>query len=167
MNDLIENLVKALDGAVQLYEKLRIVLERKRAAIVQGKTDELNHCSATEERLMELAQVLNDNRVGIMGSLAHRVGLRGADISLQNVAERLGEPWASKLMGMKDRLSALVHKVQEINRLNAMLIKDSLEFIGDVLRRTFSRQPNAALVYGQTGTVNPVTVESRLVNLNA
>ena len=74
---------------------------------------------------------------------------------------------STKLMGMKDRLSALVHKVQEINRLNAMLIKDSLEFIGDVLRRTFSRQPNAALVYGQTGTVNPVTVESRLVNLNA
>ena len=167
MNDLIDNLVKAIDGATQLYEKLSIVLERKRAAIVAGKTDALDQCTATEERLVELAQVLNTNRVGIMGSLAQRLGVPGGRPTLKQLAERLGEPWGSKLMSMKAKLAGLVEKVQEINRMNAMLLKDSLEFIGDVLRRTFHKQGSPGIVYGQRGDVAPVVVESRLVNLNA
>lgn len=167
MEDLIENLVKTLDGATQLYEKLGIVLERKRAAIVGGKTEALAQCTLTEERLVELARVLNDSRIGIMGSLAQRVGLRTGDVTLQRVAERVGEPWTSDLLGMKAKLTALVERVQEMNRVNAMLIKDSLEFIGDVLRRAFHREPSTVLVYGQRGNLAPVSIESRLVNLNA
>ena len=167
MNDLIEELIKTIDGAAQLYEKLRVVLERKQAAIVAGQTDELTQCAATEESLVDLAQRLDGNRVNIMGTLAQRLGVPGGQARLHQLAERLGEPWASRLLSLKDKLTQLVRKVQEINRVNALLVKDSLDFIGDVLRRCFHKQPAAGLVYGQKGRVAPVSIESRLVNLNA
>jgi len=171
MTELVQHLTRTLEGVTQLYQKLRIVLDRKQAAIVSGKTDAVSECSATEERLVELAQVLNDNRIGIMQTLAARLGLSKSDATLRQVAERIGDPYGAQLMAMKAELVALIEKVGEINRANALLIKDSLGFINDVLTTAFVR-PNGKpsrmpAVYGQRGLLDPVRIDSGLVNLRA
>ena len=166
MKDLAQNLVKTIDGAVQLYEKLRVVLEWKQTAIVQGKTDDLSQCTKTEERLIELAKVLNDNRTGLMRSLAARLGLAGQTPTFQQLTDRMGEPYGAKLREQKAKLTTLIEKVGEINRTNALLLQDSLGFVNDVIRSAFGA-PKNPLVYGQRGALNPVRVESALVNLQA
>ena len=166
MKELAQNLLKTVDGAVQLYEKLRLVLEHKQTAIVEGKTDELTQCTATEERLIELARVLNDNRTGLLRSLAVRLGFAGQAPTFQQVAERIGEPYCATLREQKAKLTKLIESVGEINRTNALLLQDSLGFINDVLRSAFGA-PKSSLVYGQHGTLDPVRVERALVNLQA
>ena len=39
MNDLVDNLQKTVDAAVELYGKLRVVLERKQTALVKGRAE--------------------------------------------------------------------------------------------------------------------------------
>jgi flagellar biosynthesis/type III secretory pathway chaperone len=123
---VVEFIIQTLENMIITQKQLIGLSERKKTALVQRDVSELNAIVGEESRLVKLFGELENKRLEqaeqllqahpslTFGQLAHAVPDESAGKKLRSHIETLNE---------------LMVELQEMNKLNEQLLKDSLNFV--------------------------------------
>jgi flagellar biosynthesis/type III secretory pathway chaperone len=90
-----------------------------------------------------------------MQSISRSIGKRDTIPTLRELIEQIRDPYKSELNKQYDAISEVITKVKNVNTINTLLTKYSLEFVNNFIKTICSESLNDS-VYQQSGNLkNP------------
>ena len=150
--EMLEELLDILSRETELYQAMSTVMNKEKDAVVQSELIALNEAEIEKENILVALGLLEGQRCNLVTSLADTLGYPARDMSLTQISQLVGEPFADRLKQAKSDLSALLESVQAANQRNKHLFEHSRE----LLRGSFNllselRAPNP--IYYRTGAI--------------
>lgn len=166
MELLLEKLTSLLNEQLALYQTLLITLQQERKAIIDSHLITLSECTKEKENLILKIRVLEEQRINYMYAVAEVLESPVHTLTLRELSNRVGEPYASRLCDCATCLSALMQGIQEINHSNKALVAHSLDLIRGSL--TFlNNLISENAVYYQTGKMQHLEKSGMVFSDNA
>lgn len=149
MTEVITSLTKVLERETQIYTELLTLVKETQQALIDNHMDGLNKCLDAKQELLAKAAKLEEMRQNHLDQLLEIFQLEREKGNLTNLIERVPQEFKGKLTACQQQLQQLVDDINEINRQNEVLIKDSLKFIdynmsiltGQEETRTYNNKP--------------------------
>ena len=104
----------------------------------------------------------NTNALAVTAQLAPLLQLPVADVTLQNLSTRVGAPYASRFRQYRTRLRTLLDDVQQLNSMQAQLLREVRAFV-DAALVFFTRLLPAQPTYLHSGKLTTPT-QGRLLS---
>lgn len=147
--EILQRLYQNLQACHQVYTRLLNVAERKRTHLVGNDVAALRDDLREEERLAGMGAQLAAERDRLHGECA--AWLRpGAQVrSLGELTPAMPEGWRSRFDTERRGLRRTLERLQEINKVNVILINNSIEMMQGLLSAMFDAEPTAG--YGRNG----------------
>lgn len=109
----------------ETLDSLRLV----RAALRGGSLDSLKDALDRQARLAHASQELRERRARLRREMSAVLGIAPQSVTLKMLAARLPGDAGTRLASCRDRLSAMAAEVDHLNRANAALVGQSLDFL--------------------------------------
>ncbi len=146
MEALSVRLIEILEEENRVYSDILDISRRKTRIIVDGKVDQLDRLTRTEQQMVIGIGRLEKEREGIIRQLAGHMGVERKDINIDMLRDRLRGGLKDRLSKAKDEIGKTLDELKKVNELNSQLIQKSLEYIdfsinliaGDASRSTYS-----------------------------
>lgn len=126
---LVAKLAEVLNKENEIYETLYKLSNNKTELITAGKVQELENIVKIEQTLVIKIAKFEEEREKVVGELCGVLGMRPEDVTISELAFRLGDGKATLLKECKDKMLNNINKLKNTNDLNSRLIKNSLEYI--------------------------------------
>ena len=126
-NEILEQLLDILSRETELYQAMSTVINKEKDAAIQSELMALNEAEIEKENILVALGLLEGQRCNLVTSLADTLGYPARDMSLTQISQLVGEPFADRLKQAKSDLSALLESVQAANQRNKHLFEDSRE----------------------------------------
>ena len=104
-------------------------LQEVRGALRGGGLEGLRRALDRQARIAEASGELRERRAGLRREMAGVLGLSPREVTLTRLAARLPADVAAHLTACRDRLGRMAVEVDRVNRANAALVGQSLEFL--------------------------------------
>lgn len=152
MAGLMEQLTDILKQQAELYDRLIQTSTEKRQIIVENDIEGLQRITAVENVTVGRLQKLDKNRVSIMNEIAIVLNIRDKNYTLTDLAVII-KPNAPEeyelLAGLIDATREKLSELKKSNDQNAVLIKNSLDYIDFSVNMMRSSSSNT--YYDSTG----------------
>jgi flagellar biosynthesis/type III secretory pathway chaperone len=166
LEDLTKNLVDTLSRMTTVYKDILQAAQDKRKHIISGDVDKLESVIYRERNLAENILLLERKRRYIMQSISKAIG-KGVTISnLRELIEYIQDPYKSELEKQYDAISEVIKKVKDINKINTLLTKYSLEYVNKFIKAICSESLNDS-VYQQSGNLKTPELKRLLFEVSA
>ncbi|MGI9516991.1 MAG: flagellar export chaperone FlgN, partial [Pirellulaceae bacterium] len=109
------------------------MLQAIRVALLQRNLERLSEVLQRQERVTRAATELQAARDRLRRSIGEALHLPGEEITLSALAQQLSEPLQSQLLRRQKKLSEMAREVHLLNHGNAMLIRQSMELLQELL----------------------------------
>lgn len=126
-----EALIRNLEQSCQICQELKVYAEKKKDAVIHNNLDELNRIVYAENKLVQQADALEQERQQLAVKYMQHSGFMPVGqismsviIGVTHDAQRKQE-----LMKLQKQLSELVNDLKERNDLNQQLIQQSLDYL--------------------------------------
>ncbi len=129
MEHLLKKLLGLLEHATELYQSLFAVVQQEKDAVVGLNLKQLNQACKAKDNLLLKLRILEEQRQQLMDKLASDLNCSPQEISLTQLSQWVGEPYAGMLRERSTDLLSLIQKLQEANQQNKFLLSHSLELI--------------------------------------
>lgn len=129
MESLIGRLIEILEEENRIYGDILDISRRKTNVIVDGKVNELDRLTGTEQQLVLAIGRLEEQREEIVREIAGRMGISREKINVRAVMDGIGGEMKDELRRVTDHLFSTLEELKEVNDLNSQLIRKSLEYI--------------------------------------
>ena len=129
MEHLLKKLLGLLAHATELYQSLFVVVQKEKDAVVGLNLRLLNEARKAKDNLLLKLRILEEQREQLMDRLAPDLNCAPQEISLTQLSNLVGEPYAGRLRDRSSELLSLIQKLQEANQQNKMLLSHSLELV--------------------------------------
>lgn len=153
--DEFKKLLHFLELELENQKKLLKVLAEEQVAIVKVNQQEIEAVNDKKAALLADARELEAKRSHVISSLVPtqnpRKRIKLADIA----AECPAEPVKERLSAVGSELKSIALSVQEMNKLNADLVKQSLGLITTTLTIMTSGAVSDLPTYGRKGALTP------------
>jgi flagellar biosynthesis/type III secretory pathway chaperone len=166
LENLLQNLVDTLNKMTAVYKDIFKTAEDKRKHIISGDIDKLESVIYLERNLAENILLLEKQRRYIMKSISRAIGKHDTIPTLRELIEQVSDPYKSELKKLYDDISEVVTKVKDINNVNTLLTKYSLEFVNNFIRAICSESLNDS-VYQQSGNLKDPELKRLLFEVSA
>lgn len=166
MEKLLQNLVGTLSKMTALYKDILQAAQNKRKHIISGDIDKLESVIYQERNLSESILLLEEKRRYIMQSISRAIGKRDTIPTLRELIEQIRDPHKSELEKQYDAVSDIIMKVRDINKVNTLLTKYSLEYVNSFIRTICSESLNDS-VYQQSGNFKDPELKRLLFEVSA
>ena len=166
MQAIIESLEKNLQCTAQVFGKMLDLSKKKQDSIVRGCVRELEEIDRDEQKLLQFTNLLGQERGELQGAFHPLVGASAEQPTLRQIAEGVEDPYATRLLDARKDLLSLATQLGETNRVNAMLVSQSLDFANEVLARTVGK-PTSQMTYTRLGMIQTSDLARTLVNTSA
>lgn len=133
MKTLVEELVTVLSRQLDLYSRIRDLLEEEREALISKKPAEVLDLAHRKETLLLQIRVLDESRELISLRLAKKWGLKPGDVNISEIEKRCGAGADPRLGGLRDELRRCVEEIREGNAVNSRLCRNGIEIIERIL----------------------------------
>ena len=147
----MEEMIEILKKQYEIYQEILKISEKKTDIVVKDKVDELKELVDSEEELIGKFIVLEKRRLSIVKEFGKSKGITGV-LKIPELCEYFPEN-KEELMKLREDILSITKKINEKNKLNEKLIKNSLDYINfsvGLITGTGS-QP---LTYGKYGEAN-------------
>lgn len=104
-------------------------LRRVRAALRGGSIDSLKDALNRQARIAHASSELRERRAKLRREMAAALGVPPHGVTLKMLAARLPGEAGARLASCRDRLNAMATEVDRLNRANAALVGQSLDFL--------------------------------------
>ena len=104
-------------------------LRQVRAALTQGNFASLNAALAQQGKTSRAADELRERRTKLRRKLASVLGVAPQTVTVQMLAVRLAGDTGERLTACRNRLRIMAAEVDRLNRANAALVSQSLDFL--------------------------------------
>lgn len=114
------------------YMDLVGILQKETRDLVERDYKALYDTVDSKQRVVGRIEELGRRRTALLSTAARGFQI-DVDANLSAVIERLNGPHADELARLQETILALIESVREINSLNTLVVKGSLENIGKTL----------------------------------
>jgi len=153
MMTLIEALERNVEAEIEVQTGIQELLDRQLDLLVRGRSAELAPLLARAEAELERSRALERDRSALVARLGARLGVKSTEVSLRLLEERAGAE-ASKLADRGAELKARIERIRSRNREVALLLRQSVLFIDDLVRAVTGATARAP-TYTRAGTMQP------------
>ncbi|MCG3198960.1 MAG: flagellar protein FlgN [Candidatus Omnitrophica bacterium] len=147
-----ERLAEILERETHLYEDLRGVKDDEARALLVLSSVEIEASTAKQERLVEEAMRLEQERRDIVLRLSAGHGPWDHEPSLREIAPYLSPDIRRRVIQSARALSAVCVDIGKAQISNSGLIRRSIDYLHDFMETLLRRAQARAAVYGPTGT---------------
>ncbi len=166
MENLLQNLVDTLSKMTAIYKDILQAAEDKRKHIISGDIDKLESVIYQERNLAENILLLEKKRRYIMQSINRAIGKRDTIPTLRELIGQIRDPYKSEIKKQYDAISDVITKVRDINKINILLTKYSLEYVNNFIKAICSESLNDS-VYQQSGNLKNPELKRLLFEVSA
>ena len=125
----LEQLISLLKQETEIYRSMLDVVDREKDAAVQSDLDALQQTAIDKENLIaEIHQKETLRRQSVL-DLAVALGISDQDLTLTQIAQVVGEPFAGELRQVNDNFSSVLKKLQTANERNKLIVEHSLALL--------------------------------------
>lgn len=104
-------------------------LQQIRSALLEGALDALKTALDRQSRLASASAELRQRRARLRREMSLALGISPEEVTLLGLAARLPRDVAVRLTDCRERLRAMTVEVDRLNRANAALVGQSLDFL--------------------------------------
>ncbi|WP_340005397.1 flagellar protein FlgN [Paenibacillus sp. FSL K6-0276] len=127
----IQRLLESMQSLIELHEKLLVVAELKKQAIVKNDVSELTLTMSKESRILKEIEKQEAVRESVGQELMKEKGIKSRlELTVSELSRLVFDPEdKNKLLAARQELVTLLEKLKEVNELNQILISHSLSFV--------------------------------------
>ncbi|MBI5827732.1 MAG: flagellar protein FlgN [Deltaproteobacteria bacterium] len=160
----IQQLIEHLKKEISVYKEFIAVLHNETENVVARDYKNLYDTICGKEHLLARIGSLGRERRELMSAAARANGLEGGS-TLTSIMEKAQDPLKTELKGCQATIFSLIESVKDINKVNSIAVKGSLDNIRKTLGFLSSFIPNAN--YKPTGTFDGIEVKGGRLNKGA
>jgi hypothetical protein len=149
-----------------IYKDILQAAQDKRKYIISRDIDKLESVIYQERNFSETILLLEEKRRYIMQSINRAIGKRDTISNLRDLIEHIRDPYKSELEKQYDAISGVITKVMDVNKVNTLLTKYSLEYVNNFIRAICSESLNDS-VYQQSGNFKGPELKRLLFEVSA
>jgi hypothetical protein len=153
---LLAELDHLLQQEVEAYEHLLALHQEVQRCLAAPALDPLLASLQAREHVARHIAHVEHQRAAVTAQLAPLLQLPPTDVTLQNLSTRVDAPYASRLCQYRTRLRALVSEVQQLNNIQAQLLREVRAFV-DAALAFFTGLLPAQPTYLQSGQLTTST----------
>ena len=124
----IDSLIEILKQQADIYNYLLDKSKEKTDIIIEGKVDELDRITKLENTLVSDIAKMESRREALVNKIAEEIGTTSDQVTISELIKKIDKNEAEELEGLRNRISGILNELKNINELNSMLIKNSLEY---------------------------------------
>ena len=122
-------LIDILDRQRELYQRLLEIAKAKQPVLVKGDLAKLEEFTKQEEQIVVQVGKLEEQRSRVHQALANHFHFPEPEITLSEIAAKVSAELSDKLSQVGDGLKDTLNELKDVNNLNSVLIKQSLDYI--------------------------------------
>ena len=134
MDRRMREMTGLLRAEASLYEDMLAVMGRERQALIRFQSAEAAAAAAEKEKLLQRAEVLEQQRVTLVDALARDIGVPAPSLTLEFLAQRAPDPLSGELRRCREVLGRLVGRLREENRRSNALCCNAVELLQGAYR---------------------------------
>ncbi len=115
------------------YRDLLDIMLQEKEVLSANRNEALPDLLEEQKRILFAAKALEPQRIDAMRESATRLGLE-AGATLRQIAERIDGAPRDRIRRLRDTLAHVVERVDQVNRINVLLIRNNLDFISATVR---------------------------------
>ncbi len=134
---MVKELFEIMESLNDELEKLLLISQNKRKAIVNRNLEELENSIKKEEKLLAEIKKLESRRMEILNNLADGKNIKTkneVDSLMEKIAEGMPEKLSEQLYYLRAKIRETGQRIKSVNQQNMFLIESSRE----ILRLLFS-----------------------------
>ena len=163
MDLLLNEFLGLLEGELDLYRSLFLVLQKEKEAVVDSKLKELNESSKEKENLLLKIRILEEQRLKLLEKLADFLEFPSQDLTLSKLSQMVEEPYSTQLKDYYANFLALIQNIQDVNKTNKALVMHSMELVRGSLT-LFNSLTAFNPVYYRTGKIQTRDQSGRVLS---
>ena len=129
----LEKLLSTIKAETACYGELYDLLADEKKAISHSSKGRLNEINNLKESMIVKLQQYEKTRTALVDQLAGAHGQKDMQISVRQLAFLIGSPSGDILLKRADHLRSIIIVVQQKNRQNQLLIRQSLDLVNSAL----------------------------------
>jgi len=153
---------RLLQQEVEAYENLLVLQQETQRCLAAAALEPLLANIQAREHLARHIASVEHQRVAVSAQLAPLLQLPVTDMTLHHVSTRVEDPYASRFRQYRVRLRALVDSLQQLNHIQAHLLREVRAFV-DAALACVARLLPAQPTYLQSGKLTTPT-QGRLLS---
>lgn len=128
------DLIKVLEAQLDLYRRVKDLLERESAALMSGRPDDVLELVHQKETLLLRIRTLEETRQIITARLAAERQVDPEKLKLSEIIANMtsGEQRA-RMSGARVGLKALMREIGEVHKRNAAVCHSGMQLISDIV----------------------------------
>lgn len=130
MENFLEQLVGLIEKETVLCESLLAMLQRKKAAIVDGQMEQLGGLGLEIERLQNRIGQAEEMRLEMIARACRHLNCEPAELNLRHLSQMAPSHQASRLDECRGKLLSTFHRIKAINRDIRSLLSHGIELVG-------------------------------------
>lgn len=135
------------------YRRLTDVLLREKEILTRNAPEDLPELLDEQKRVLHEIRSVEEIRTAALRRAAEENGVTG-DPNLTRLCESLDGEARTRMQKLRDALAHVVPRVDQVNRINVMLIRNSMSFISTTVKTILDEDPkNANTTYSPRGHV--------------
>ena len=133
--------IEILKEEYKIYQEICDTAKRKQEAVIEEDIELLEEVVRSEVECVEKIEELEERRKELVG-----------DKEISTLQEEVDDKKSDQLEELKNKLSYIVQEVQDLNRTNEKLVKDSLQLV-DLELKTLTGEAKTP-TYGEQGKMD-------------
>ncbi len=130
---LLDNLITTLEELASTQQQFLTILQLEKRLVIEGDLDELLSCLADKEKVLAHLTQLETQRQNLMRPLAKGLQQNVHSLTLKQLSDQVGEPYATRLNACHHKLKVLSSSIEEVNQINGLLIDKTLKQVSCLL----------------------------------
>jgi flagellar biosynthesis/type III secretory pathway chaperone len=162
MEELLKKLLELFGKKEQTFQKLLTIVKREKECLVKNKTDELQSLVAMQEQMVKETAQLEQERIKLTRKIAEELKLPGT-VTMTQIITAAQEPYKTDLQKAHDGMVATLEEMDGLNKINAELVKSSLDYINFSLK-TFSKVTDTNPLYEGSGQIKNILKDRKIID---
>lgn len=149
--DRVSFLLNLLEKEVQLQKGILRCAQEKKQCLLRNRVEDLSRLLEQEGELVFQAKEIEMKIKRVWREIAPQVGLDPEKLSIPGLAPLVGEERGKRFLALREELQETLVELQKVNQENAIIIRDTLNYIEvmfSIILREFDRKERS---YGQFG----------------
>lgn len=127
--ELIGKIIDKLKSEISILNKILNLQKKKERVIIKGDPVQLEKIVKEEMKFVEENRKIEKERLELVKKFAHLEGINESNITLATLSSYIPEAEHKDFQKIVVELTKTVSEIAKINRTNAELLKNSLDFI--------------------------------------
>lgn len=167
MNSFLWELNALIEKKIDLYDKFIILLQEQWNAIADYSLGSLEAILIKKEKLVDRMQVLEKERLGLMGKIERSLESSPAPLTLKKIVQTTSDPIRTQLGKGRETLLSRIAAINELHeRLKDLMDHSSLS-LKKSLAFVHSKDEEASSPYHPNGKLVEGNMQGRMLSLDA